>query len=101
MLFGEVAMKLHAAGRQLRDLGKRAREVAVNLRAEASRLFDRGVFGKDQKFGARRGALPDPKRDLLFPLGERFRLPDRILGARNFEGRRLAHQSVFIQNCIS
>ena len=85
-------MKLHAAGREFRDFFQRALQVAVNFRSETSSLFDRGIFGKHEKLGARRGSLPDPKRDLLFPLGERFRLPDRVLSTRNFEGRRLAHQ---------
>ena len=87
--------------RQRRNALERRHQVVVDLGAESGGLLDGGVLGKDQKLGPRRRALRDPMGDLLLPLGERGRLPYRVLRGGDFEELRRGHQSVFIQNCIS
>ena len=101
MLLREIGVELHALGGQLRDLRQRQLQVAIDFGPEACGLLDRGIFRKDEKRGARRGAVLHPDSNLLLPFGKRIRLTDGILRTRDFQCLRLLRQSVFIQNCMS
>ncbi len=100
MLCRELRMERDALLGDVRNALERRREVVVDFRAEAGGLLDRRVFRKNEQLRAGRRACGHPRRDLVFPLRERARLADRILGRRDLEDLRRGHQSAFIQNCI-
>ena len=88
---GQLGMQRNAASCQFGNFLKCGTEIAVDVFAKAGGLLNGGIFWKHEQLRAGLGGRFNPVADLVFPLLQRGRLADGVLGGSNADRAALAH----------